>query len=243
MNLLTMQLVFVKRCLTIFHAYKIIPQVLGYFFLIQIFANRMVQMYKHEKMDEWHWFENYLTYGNSLLPEALLCAYLSTNNVAYKKIAKDSFDFLLSKIFVDGIIKVISNKGWHIKDETTENVVGGEQPIDIAYTIMALANFYFVFNKDEYKQKVKTAFSWFLGNNHLHQIVYNPCTGGCYDGVEEQNVNLNQGAESTLSYLMTRLALEKVILFDKSLKYYEDNMLELQTQESKKLVSLEIQHI
>jgi hypothetical protein len=46
-----------------------------------------------------------------------------------------------------------------------------------------------------------------LGNNHLQQIVYNPCTGGCYDGVEEHNVNLNQGAESTLSYLMARLAI------------------------------------
>ena len=53
------------------------------------------------------------------------------------------------------------------------------------------------------------AFSWFLGNNHLQQIVYNPCTGGCYDGVEENCVNLNQGAESTVSYLMARLTIEK----------------------------------
>jgi hypothetical protein len=40
--------------------------------------------------------------------------------------------------------------------------------------------------------------------------VYNPCTGGCYDGVEEFNVNLNQGAESTISYLMARLAIERM---------------------------------
>jgi hypothetical protein len=49
-----------------------------------------------------------------------------------------------------------------------------------------------------------------LGNNHLHQIIYNPCTGGCYDGLEENYVNLNQGAESTVSYLMARLTMEKV---------------------------------
>jgi hypothetical protein len=54
------------------------------------------------------------------------------------------------------------------------------------------------------------AFGWFLGDNHLNQIVYNPCTGGCYDGVEEFNVNLNQGAESTLSYLMARLAIQRM---------------------------------
>ena len=56
------------------------------------------------------------------------------------------------------------------------------------------------------------AFNWFLGNNHMHQIIYNPCTGGCYDGLEEKNVNLNQGAESTVSYLMARLAYEKVCI-------------------------------
>jgi len=43
----------------------------------------------------------------------------------------------------------------------------------------------------------------------LHQIIYNPCTGGCYDGLEETQVNMNQGAESTVSYLMARLAVEK----------------------------------
>lgn len=192
--------------------------------LMQTFADRMVQMYKHEKTNEWHWFETYLTYSNSLLPEALLCAYLSTNKVKYKEIAIDSFDFLLSKIFVDGRIKVISNKGWHIKDETTESTVGGEQPIDIAYTIMTLTKFYVVFKKDAYKQKATDAFNWFLGNNHLNQIVYNPCTGGCYDGVEEHNVNLNQGAESTLSYLMARLNMEKLVKFEQTLKSVRDEI-------------------
>ena len=56
---------------------------------------------------------------------------------------------------------------------------------------------------------METAFSWFLGNNHLNQIIYNPCTGGCYDGLEDTYINLNQGAESTVSYLMARLTIEK----------------------------------
>ncbi|MEO6175822.1 MAG: hypothetical protein ABIP27_11795 [Flavobacterium circumlabens] len=56
---------------------------------------------------------------------------------------------------------------------------------------------------------MEIAFSWFLGNNHLNQIIYNPCTGGCYDGLEENYINLNQGAESTVSYLMARLTMEK----------------------------------
>jgi len=180
--------------------------------LIKTFANRLVQMYEHEKNSNWKWFESYMTYGNSLLPEAMLCAYLSTENTTYKMIAMESFEFLLSKIFQEGKIKVVSNKGWLIKNRVPEKVMGGEQPIDVAYTVLALEKFYAVCKDEEYKQKAEVAFSWFLGNNHLRQIVYNPCTGGCYDGVEEHNVNLNQGAESTISYLMARLAMERILI-------------------------------
>ena len=78
----------------------------------------------------------------------------------------------------------------------------GEQPIDVAYTILALDTFYKTYFIKEHYTKMKIAFDWFLGNNHLNQIMYNPCTGGCYDGLEESHINLNQGAESALSYLM-----------------------------------------
>ena len=57
---------------------------------------------------------------------------------------------------------------------------------------------------------MKKAFNWFLGENHLSQIVYNPLTGGCRDGVEEKNVNINQGAESTVCYLMARIIMERL---------------------------------
>lgn len=192
--------------------------------LLKLLANRLVQMYKHESTTTWNWFEEYLTYGNSLLPEALLCAYISTENSEYETIARDSFGFLLSKIFIDGKIKVISNKGWLLKDKIDHSVIGGEQPIDVAYTIMTLAKFYFVFQNIEYQHKAKIAFNWFLGENHLHQIVYNPRTGGCYDGVEEFNINLNQGAESTLSYLLARITLTKINLFNEKLIHQGESL-------------------
>ncbi len=182
--------------------------------IIRQLANRLVQMYRHEAEPKWQWFESYLTYANSILSEAMLCAWLSSGNRLYKDIAKMSFDFLLTKIFKKGHIKVISNKGWLKKEEDSLGkieIVGGEQPIDVAYTILALSKFYEVFKDIEYKQKMETAFNWFLGANHLHQIIYNPCTGGCYDGLEENYVNLNQGAESTVSYLMARLTIEKYL--------------------------------
>ncbi len=178
--------------------------------LINDLSDRLVQMYKHECDGEWKWFESYLTYANSTLPEALLCAWLATGEESYLEIAKSSFDFLLSKIFKNNNIKVISNKGWLNKgNELQIENCGGEQPIDVAYSIMALSKFHAEFKEEGYKDKMRLSFNWFLGANHLQQIIYNPCTGGCYDGLEEHNVNLNQGAESTVSYLMARLTLEE----------------------------------
>lgn len=174
---------------------------------IKILTNRLVQMFRHESETEWKWFESYLTYANSILPEALLYAWIITEDPVYKDIAQSSFEFLLSKIFNENGIEVISNKKWHIKGEETGKF--GEQPIDVAYTISTLSMFHNVFQNNDYKHKMTIAFEWFLGHNRLNQIIYNPCTGGCYDGLEENNINLNQGAESTLSYQMARLTMEK----------------------------------
>ena len=176
-------------------------------FLVETLANRLVQMYNHEAKEKWEWFEGYLTYANSSLPEAMLYAWKLTGNNEYKDIAVSSFDFLLSKIFNGNGIEVISNRKWLKKGKQAGQF--GEQPIDVAYTIIALSKFYDEIKDEEYRRKMEIAFNWFLGNNRLNQIVYNPCTGGCYDGLEETHANLNQGAESTVSYLMARLTVQK----------------------------------
>jgi glycosyltransferase involved in cell wall biosynthesis len=200
--------------------------------LIETLANRLVQMYKHESDTGWEWFEGYLTYANSVLPEALLCAYLSTGETVYKDIAKVSFDFLLSQTFHDDTIQVISNKSWLHKGKEAER--HGEQPIDVAYTILALSKFYEVYKDEAYRDKLRVAFNWFHGNNHLKQIIYNPCTGGCYDGLEMTQVNLNQGAESTLSYLLARLTIEKY--FGEQQKKQPVMMLKKGMKRQKKLI-------
>jgi hypothetical protein len=170
-------------------------------------ANRLVRLFNHESGEKWEWFESYLTYANSILPEAMLYTWLLTGEAIYKEIAISSLEFLLSVTFNKNGIEVISNKNWLRRGIKPGQF--GEQPIDVAYTVMTLSKFYDSFNNKEYLDKMQTAFNWFLGKNRLHQIIYNPCTGGCYDGLEETHVNLNQGAESTVSYLMARLTIEK----------------------------------
>lgn len=205
--------------------------------LVKTLANRLLDMYKHESEEDWEWFESYLTYANSVLPEAMLCAWSVTGDIRYKAVARESFGFLLSSIFTNNGIEVISNKSWLYKGQAQKASQFGEQPIDVAYTIMTLSKFYDVFKDKEYYNKLVIAFNWFLGHNHLHQIVYNPCTGGCYDGLEEKNVNLNQGAESTVSYLMARLTLEKYMIIDNQPKTNLQNRIRTHTKLSRSIYS------
>jgi glycosyltransferase involved in cell wall biosynthesis len=188
------------------HRYNIVADNPGIRKLITSMASDLVSRYRNVADKKWKWFEEYLTYANSVIPEALLCAHLSTGIVMFKTIAKTSFDFLLGIIFQGDEIKVVSNQGWLKKGKTPHNY--GEQPIDVAYTVLALDRFYKVCQQEDYSTKMESGFNWFLGKNHLRQIIYNPITGGCYDGLEENHINLNQGAESTVSYLMARLAME-----------------------------------
>lgn len=171
---------------------------------------KLLANYEDTATEEWKWFENYLTYGNGILPESMLYAYLITNKPVYKKAALDSLDFLISKTFVNGNFKAISNQSWHHKGSEPHEY--GEQPIDVTYTIQTLNTFYNVFKTPDYKKKMKAAFNWFLGKNHLNQIMYNPVSGGGYDGLEKENVNLNQGAESSVCFLTARLLMEKLAL-------------------------------
>jgi len=174
--------------------------------LADTLAEELLRIFNITSDKKWEWFEDYLTYANSILPEALLYAWLITKNKKYKDVAETTFDFLLSQYFMKGQIKVISNDGWfHKRNKRTFH---GEQPIEVAYTILSLDLFYRVTHKKKYAKQLHTAFSWFLGNNHLKQIMYNPVNGACYDGLEVENININQGAESSLCYLLARLIIE-----------------------------------
>ena len=174
---------------------------------IERLADKLLHHYHINSDENWCWYEDYMTYANNILPEALMYSYLATGKLKYKKIAITTFDFLLSHYFMKGQLKVISNRGWFKKEN--ERTFYGEQPIEVATTIIALDLFYEVTKNRKYKDQLKLAFIWFLGNNHLKQIMYNPENGASYDGLEDKQININQGAESTLCFFKARLLMEK----------------------------------
>ncbi|MBK8498239.1 MAG: glycosyltransferase [Flavobacteriales bacterium] len=189
------------------HAYNSVKKDQRITDLIDRSAQRLLNGYRSSAVGRWKWFEPILTYGNAVLPEALLLAYLETGRVAFRETARVTFEFLLGCMFKNDMLRIISNRTWLEPDREPHPF--GEQPIDAAYTISALALFHEVFGEEEHHRKMNIAFEWFLGRNHLSQVMYNRASGGCYDGLEEHNVNLNQGAESTVCYLLARSIMER----------------------------------
>lgn len=174
-------------------------------------AATLLSAYRKEQDSNWKWYECYLTYGNAVLPEAMMMAYMITKRDIYRQTALETFEFLCNKTFTDHYMKVINNRTWHHKDQS-QSILGddgGEQSIEVAYTMMTLHTFYEATGNNTFLEKMRVAFSWYLGNNHLKQLIYNPITFGCYDGLEKNNVNQNQGAESSVCYLMARLLMEQ----------------------------------
>jgi glycosyltransferase involved in cell wall biosynthesis len=174
--------------------------------IIQL-ADKLRNHYHVNSDDNWCWYEDYMTYANNVLPEAMMYSFMATKDSKYKKNAVITFDFLLSHYFMKGELSVISNRGWFVKGSHKNTY--GEQPIEVATTIITLDLFYEVTGNVKYKDQLNVAFSWFLGNNHLNQIIYNPVNGASYDGLEEKNVNINQGAESTLCFFKAQMIMDK----------------------------------
>ncbi|PVX45295.1 glycosyltransferase involved in cell wall biosynthesis [Flavobacterium sp. 103] len=189
-------------------------------------ADKLLNHYHINSDEEWCWYEDYMTYANNVLPEAMLFSFLATGDLKYKNIALITFDFLLSHYFMKGELSVISNRGWFVKGVKKNTY--GEQPIEVATTIITLHLFYEVTGNVKYRDQLNLAFSWFLGNNHLNQIIYNRVNGASYDGLEEKNVNINQGAESTLCFFKAQLIMNKYKDYDKYRHLDTSNVLQFE---------------
>ncbi len=175
-------------------------------------ANKLIQDLQKtitKQKNNWYWFEDVLTYSNYKLPESLFRAYKITKNQKYKKIAEKSLAFLMNITFEKPeYFSPIGQDGWYYRNG--KRAYFDQQPEDASSAVEALVCAYLTTKKKNYKDKAELAFKWFLGKNHLNQMVYDEATGGCYDGLGKYSLNFNQGAESTLSYFLARLAIEKI---------------------------------
>ncbi len=176
--------------------------------IIKNLAEDLVKLYEEESSENWKWFESCLTYSNAKLPEALFLVYEITKDKKYLEVAKESLDFLSNTVFVDDALAPIGQNGWYKRNG--ERAFFDQQPLDVSAMVQAYLTAYRLTEEEDYYKKAILAFNWFLGKNHLKQMIYNDSTGGCYDGLGKFSINLNQGAESTVSYLIARIFLEEL---------------------------------
>ncbi len=177
---------------------------------IRELADHLVMLHETQSSDDWQWFEGYLTYSNSKLPGALFYAYLATGDERYLRVGESTLDFLTSITFIEGRFVPIGQDGWYSKNGQRAHF--DQQPVDTASMVQTLVLAGQVSKKGEYYENALTAFNWFLGDNSLNQVIYDESTGGCHDGLGESSIIMNQGAESTIAYLMARLSIEPVLV-------------------------------
>jgi hypothetical protein len=181
---------------------------------LEIAADELVLQYENNSFPDWQWFEDVLTYDNAVLPHALYVASLTFGNKKYLEVADKTCEFLLETTFNGDHFSFVGCKGWY--EHGLTKATFDQQPIEAVSTVMMLRAAYEATGNDRFLKLQRKAFDWFLGENDLHIPLYNFRTKGCYDGLTQDGVNVNQGAESTLSFLLSILAVvESYALLDK----------------------------
>jgi glycosyltransferase involved in cell wall biosynthesis len=173
-------------------------------------ANRLLDSYKANSSADWQWFEKVLSYSNARLPQALLRAGVRNANDAMVSAALESLSWLanVQRCETKGHFVPIGSHGFY--STRTEKARFDQQPIEACAAVSAFLQAYRATGKGRWRKEAWTAFNWFLGDNDLQIALYDPTTGGCRDGLHPDRANENQGAESTLSFLMALLEMRKL---------------------------------
>lgn len=151
----------------------------------------------------WRWCEDEMTYDNARLIEALLRAGTALGHQRFVTTGLDMLDFYAGVVIEDGIFVPVGNDGWYRKGGTKARF--GQQPLEAAAMVDACLVASDITGSDRYRALAECAADWYFGRNtHRALMVTN---GGCRDGIDAQGINPNMGAESTLAYLLSAIAL------------------------------------
>ena len=173
-------------------------------------ANRLLNSYRSNHSSGWNWFENGLAYSNARLPQALIRAGMRAANDEMISAGLEALDWLVTiqRCEVKGHFVPIGSQGFYSK--RTEKARFDQQPVEACAAVAACLQAYRATGKGRWRKEAWSAFNWFLGDNDLQIALYDATTGGCRDGLHPDRANENQGAESTLSFLMALLEMRRL---------------------------------
>lgn len=172
-------------------------------------TKQLVESFEKTKTDDWKWFEDVISYDNGILPLSLFHSADITGNEEVLQTAKESTAFLESLTLPKGYLSPIGSEGWLQKQG--KPALFAQQSIDVMAIILLFFQAYSTTKERHYVEKMYQSYMWYLGENELRLPLYDYETKGCCDGLDEHGVNQNQGAESTLSYLISHLTVLKAL--------------------------------
>jgi glycosyltransferase involved in cell wall biosynthesis len=175
-----------------------------------VLGRRLLEMYESIRSPDWKWFENVLAYANARLPQALLLVGSACSDERMVSAGLEALDWLsqTQHCEINGHFVPIGSQGFY--RQGGEKARFDQQPIEAAGAVSACLEAHRITGDSRWRREAWSAFNWFLGGNDLQLPLYDSVTGGCRDGLHPDRANENQGAESTLSFLMALLEMRSL---------------------------------
>ncbi len=171
-----------------------------------LLTDRLARHFVDHMTDDWPWCEPVVTYANAKLPHALLMSGKWLQRDELIDVGKRALAWLLDvQTNEDGHLSIIGTDGWYPRGG--ERARFDQQPVEAHALLDACIEAYHVTREKHWARQARRAFNWFLGDNDLRIPIHDFTTGGCRDGLHGDRVNANQGAESTLAWLMSLLLM------------------------------------
>lgn len=170
---------------------------------------RLIDLHDHTSSSDWPWFEPILTYENARLPQALIVSGQESGNPQAVEIGLNALRWLASlQKARRGHFRGIGSNGFYARGQSRAQF--DQQPLETSATVSACLSAYKTTDDVSWLMEAQTAFEWFLGRNDLGQPLYDSTTGGCRDGLHTDRTNKNQGARSTLAFLLALAEMKSI---------------------------------
>jgi hypothetical protein len=167
----------------------------------ELLTARLLGLYERASAEDWPWFEDHVTYCNARLPQALIVSGAAMARDDMVTIGLRALDWLGALQHTpDGYFAPVGSNGFYRRGMAAARF--DQQPVEACGMVSACLDAHRITGDPRWSRYASSAFRWFLGQNHLQQTVYDVSTGGCRDGLHADRVNENQGAESTISFLL-----------------------------------------
>ena len=154
-------------------------------------ADSLLHSYRKHASASWKWFEDFLTYDNARLPQALLIGYRHLSEPDYLRVALEALDFLTEVQYQDGYFDLIGNEGWYQKGG--EKAIFSQQPLDAGALVETFLLARLLTGENKYLELAYAALQWFLGRNRLGVSLYDSIIGSCCDGLDPGRPSKNKG--------------------------------------------------